>query len=58
MHILLTNDDGIHAPGLWSLYRALAAKHTVTVVAPDRERSAVGHAMTLQQPLRSPGFGK
>ena len=53
MHVLLTNDDGIHAPGLWSLYRALGARHTVTVVAPDRERSAVGHAITLHQPLRA-----
>ena len=53
MHVLLTNDDGIHAPGLSSLYQALTEKHTVTVVAPDRERSAVGHAITLHQPLRA-----
>ena len=53
MHVLLTNDDGIHAAGLWSLYRALAERHTVTVVAPDRECSAVGHAITLHQPLRA-----
>jgi 5'-nucleotidase len=53
MHVLLTNDDGIHAPGLWSLYRPLAERHTVTVVAPDRECSAVGHAITLHQPLRA-----
>ncbi|GAB6905398.1 5'-nucleotidase SurE [Desulfosarcina cetonica] len=50
--ILLTNDDGIHAPGLWALYRALSAHHRVTVVAPDRERSAVGHGITLHQPIR------
>ncbi len=53
MHVLLTNDDGIHAQGLWALYRALGTRHTVTVVAPDRERSAVGHAITLHQPLRA-----
>ncbi len=53
MHVLLTNDDGIHAPGLWALYHAFAARHRVTVVAPDRERSAVGHGITLHQPIRS-----
>ena len=52
MHVLITNDDGIHAPGLWALHRAFAAHHAVTVVAPDRERSAVGHGITLNQPLR------
>jgi 5'-nucleotidase len=53
MHILLTNDDGIHAPGLWALYEAFAPRGQVTVVAPDRERSAVGHGITLHTPLRS-----
>lgn len=53
MNILLTNDDGIHAQGLWALYRRLSARHSVTVVAPDRERSAVGHGITLHQPLRT-----
>ncbi|BBO82149.1 5'-nucleotidase SurE [Desulfosarcina ovata subsp. sediminis] len=52
MQILLTNDDGIHAPGLWALHHALAGHHAVTVVAPDRERSAVGHGITLHQPIR------
>jgi 5'-nucleotidase len=53
MNILLTNDDGIYAPGIWALYRRFsAASHTVTVVAPDRERSAVGHGITLHEPLR------
>jgi len=52
MNILLTNDDGIHAPGLWAVYRQLMRKHAVTVVAPDRERSAVGHGITLNEPLR------
>jgi 5'-nucleotidase len=53
MKLLLTNDDGIYAEGLWALYDHLARRHTVTVVAPDRERSAVGHGITLQEPLRA-----
>ena len=53
MKILLTNDDGIHARGLWALYHRLADNHHVTVIAPDRERSAVGHGITLHQPLRA-----
>ena len=52
MNILLTNDDGIHAPGLCALYEALKDEHEVYVVAPDSERSAVGHAITLADPLR------
>jgi 5'-nucleotidase len=52
MHVLLTNDDGIHAPGLWALHQAFSVRHQVTVVAPDRERSAVGHGITLHQPIR------
>lgn len=52
MQVLLTNDDGIHAPGLWALYHAFSARHQVTVIAPDRERSAVGHGITLHQPIR------
>lgn len=50
--ILVTNDDGIHSEGLESLAAALAAVGDVTVVAPDRERSAVSHALTLHRPLR------
>ena len=53
MRILLTNDDGIHAPGLWALHAGLVDAHDVTVVAPDRERTGVSHAITLHQPLRS-----
>jgi 5'-nucleotidase len=52
MHILLTNDDGIHAPGLWALYNRFEQNHTVSVIAPDREQSAVGHGITLNRPLR------
>ena len=53
MHVLLTNDDGIYAQGLWALYYRFAKNHRVTVIAPDRERSAIGHAITLHQPLRA-----
>ena len=53
MRILLTNDDGIHAVGLCALYEALVDEHEVFVVAPDSERSAVGHAITLADPLRA-----
>ncbi len=52
MHILLTNDDGISAKPLWALGQELMRRHQVTVVAPDRERSAIGHAITLNVPLR------
>ena len=52
MNILLTNDDGIHANGLDALYKKLHHKHAITVIAPDRERSAVGHAITLHEPIR------
>jgi 5'-nucleotidase len=49
--ILVSNDDGIHAPGVTALAAALEAVGQVWVVAPDRERSAVGHALTLHRPL-------
>src|SRR5512146_2661814 len=52
MHIMVTNDDGIHAPGILALAAALAELGEVTVVAPDRERSAAGHSLTLHSPLR------
>ncbi len=54
MRVLLTNDDdGIYAQGLWAIYNRLAGTHHVDVIAPDRERSAIGHAITLHQPLRA-----
>ena len=53
MRILLTNDDGITAPGLRMLYESLAPVGDLVVVAPDRERSAVSHALTLHSPLRA-----
>jgi 5'-nucleotidase len=52
MNILITNDDGIHAPGIYWLKKALDTIAHTTVVAPDVERSAVGHAITLSDPLR------
>lgn len=52
MDILLTNDDGIHAIGLHALYERLSRHHTVSIIAPDRERTAVGHGITLHTPLR------
>lgn len=52
MRILVTNDDGIQSPGLTALAQALAAVGEVWVVAPDRERTAVAHAVTLHKPLR------
>ncbi len=53
MRILLTNDDGINAPGLWALASELQDKFEVTVVAPDREQSGVGTSVTLHQPVRA-----
>lgn len=52
IRILLTNDDGFHADGLQTLYSILKDKAQVCIVAPDRERSATGHAITMHQPLR------
>ena len=52
MKVLITNDDGVYAPGLAALHQALAARHQVKVVAPDTEQSAVGHAITLADPIR------
>ncbi len=52
MKILLTNDDGIHAKGLKALYKTLADKHELCIVAPESERSAVGHAITLSDPIK------
>lgn len=54
--VLLTNDDGITSPGLMALYDELSRLGTVTVVAPDAERSAIGHAITTLNPLRVKEF--
>lgn len=52
MLILVTNDDGIQSPGIKALSRVLQRLGEVWVVAPDRERSAAGHSLTLHKPLR------
>ena len=53
MHILVTNDDGVHAPGLLALVQALRKlTKKVTILAPDRNWSASGHVKTLHRPLR------
>jgi len=54
MRILLTNDDGVHAPGLLALRAALARLGEVTVAAPAHERSAVSHALSLNRPIPEP----
>ena len=52
--LLISNDDGIFAQGIRSLANTLAAAgHDVSVVCPDRERSATGHGLTLHQPIRA-----
>lgn len=52
MRVLVTNDDGVHAPGILALKKALDPLGEVIVVAPERPRSAAGHAITLHKPLR------
>ena len=55
--ILVTNDDGVHSPGIRVLGEALAALGDVTIVAPLAEASAIGHALTIRRPLRLERFG-
>ena len=50
--ILVTNDDGIFAPGIYALWEAMQEIGDVTIVAPDSEKSAVGHAITITDPIR------
>jgi len=52
MHILVTNDDGVQAPGLLALAQEMRQLGKVTVFAPDRNWSASGHVKTLDRPLR------
>jgi 5'-nucleotidase len=51
MQILLTNDDGIHAPGILAMFHELAKTDTVHVIAPETVQSATGHGITLSTPL-------
>jgi len=52
MNILVTNDDGVMSRGLHALADAMRTLGSVTVIAPERERGAIGHAVTLHKPLR------
>ncbi|MGA1249365.1 MAG: 5'/3'-nucleotidase SurE [Candidatus Kapaibacteriota bacterium] len=56
MNILVTNDDGIDSPGILALAQAMQEIGNVTVIAPDRQQSAVGHALTVSAPLRAVPF--
>jgi len=52
LNILISNDDGIYSNGIYELAKQMTRLGKVTVVAPDKEQSAVGHAITMHQPLR------
>lgn len=52
IEILVSNDDGIQSPGIQALSKALTKVGHVTVVAPEREQSTMGHALTLHKPVR------
>lgn len=52
LRILVSNDDGIFAPGIFTLAQSLRELGEVIVVAPDRQQSAVGHAITMNSPVR------
>ncbi|HEU0004710.1 MAG TPA: 5'/3'-nucleotidase SurE, partial [Terriglobia bacterium] len=55
--MLVTNDDGVHSPGILSLAKALSRIGRVTVVAPDREKSATSQSLTLHDPIRCEAVG-
>jgi 5'-nucleotidase len=50
--ILITNDDGIHSPGIEALKQAMAQLGRSVIIAPDRDNSAVSHSLTMNRPLR------
>lgn len=52
LNILISNDDGIYSNGIYELAKRMTNLGKVTVVAPDKEQSAIGHAITMHQPLR------
>lgn len=58
MKILISNDDGVHSPGIQKLAEAASEFGEVTVVAPHRERSTAGHSLTLHKPLRVQQVGE
>ena len=51
--ILVTNDDGVHSAGLAALYNTMKGLGEAYIVAPDRERSAAGHSLTMHRPLKA-----
>lgn len=58
LNILISNDDGIDAPGIYALAQEIRKIAKVTVVAPDKQQSAVGHAITVNYPLRALPYRK
>jgi 5'/3'-nucleotidase len=58
LRILVSNDDGIDAPGIEAVVKELKKLGDVDVVAPDKQRSAIGHAITMNYPLRATKFYK
>lgn len=57
LHVLLSNDDGVHAPGIKALHQQLKLHNRTTVIAPLEERSTTGHSLSLDKPLRLETFG-
>jgi 5'-nucleotidase len=58
MSLLLTNDDGVHAPGLAAMAEALSGRHPFITVAPAEEQSGMSHALTMNRPLRIGSHGE
>ncbi len=58
LHILISNDDGIDSLGIFALVQEIKKIADVTVIAPDKQQSAVGHAITMNYPLRAVPFHK
>ncbi len=56
MSLLLSNDDGVHAPGLEALRQALSQDHELVIIAPDRDKSGVSNCITLDRPLQVMGL--
>ncbi|MBR2525505.1 5'/3'-nucleotidase SurE [bacterium] len=52
MNILISNDDGVNAYGIQAISEILSKNYNIYIIAPDRERSAAGHSITLNSPLR------
>lgn len=57
LHVMLSNDDGVHAPGIRVLRDRLNREHRTTLIAPLEERSTTGHSLSLDKPLRLESFG-